>query len=220
MDILDELKARDRERWLAMLWAPAGVRAALAAIMAFDHEQERVVAELSEPLLAEIRLAWWRERLTELAQGGTPPAEPLLRALARHARPAGVDLAALATLEDALLPLLTGAPVDLADIAAARGRVLAAAAAQASATAPAPEAAARIALARFLRRPWGRAAASVEQGLGALQAQPADFETGPVRPGPLAGLDRLARADLAAFRAGRPLARPASPIRQIRLALF
>jgi phytoene synthase len=213
------LRAADREPWLALLWAPAPLRPPLAAVLALDLELERVVATLAEPLLAEIRLAWWRERLAGLARGEAPPAQPLLRVLAAYAGPAGVDFVALAALEDSLLPLLGEADPDLATIAAWRGDALARALGPllGTGTGAAP-ALARVAMARFARRPW-RNAARVARGLAAWRDGPAaGFESGGTPPRPLAGLDALARADLAALRGGQPLARAAGPFRQLALA--
>jgi phytoene synthase len=68
-----------------------------------------VVATSSEPRLAAIRLAWWRERLEELERG-KPPAEPRLIAVAEHLLPRGVAGKELSRLEDAWLPLLEPFP--------------------------------------------------------------------------------------------------------------
>ena len=99
-----ELKARDRDRWLACLYAPAAARPGLMALFALDCELAQLVATTTDPMLGEIRLAWWRERLTEL-DDGKAPAQPLLKALLAHALPA-VSGADLAGLEDRWLGLL------------------------------------------------------------------------------------------------------------------
>lgn len=94
--IADELKQRDREAWLACLYAAAPARPALVALLALDAELAHVVAATTEPLLGEIKLAWWRDRLTELDHGPAP-AQPLLQALQSRVLPrlSGADLAAL-----------------------------------------------------------------------------------------------------------------------------
>ena len=57
-----------------------------------------VVARASEPALAAIKLAWWRERLEELDQGKIP-AEPRLQAVALELLTRGISGAEVAGLE-------------------------------------------------------------------------------------------------------------------------
>jgi phytoene synthase len=221
--LLADLKRRDPERWITALWAPARMRPLLAAVFLLDLELERVVAEAGEPLVAEIRLAWWRERLVDLADGKAPPAQPLLMMLGGKAPSAGVDLRTLAGLEDALWPLLGDGPFDLAAMARARGRLLAGAlcALSGASLVPAAEAAgARVALSRFARRPWGRAQPAVSAGLEAWRGTAPQQRVGDERQVPrvLAALDALAARDLVAVRAGKPFERPSSAGRQIMIA--
>jgi len=68
-----------------------------------------VVATSSDSRLGAIRLAWWRERLGEL-DGGDPPSEPRLKAVARELIPRNVSGHELSNLEDAWLPLLEPFP--------------------------------------------------------------------------------------------------------------
>lgn len=58
-----------------------------------------VVVRSTEPRLGAIKLAWWRERLEELDQGGAPPAEPRLRAVAAELLPRGIRGSEMADLE-------------------------------------------------------------------------------------------------------------------------
>jgi phytoene synthase len=84
-----------------------------------------VVSSTTEPALGAIRLAWWRERLEELDQGGVP-AEPRLRAIARQLLGRGITGAELSKLEDAWLPLLQPFPWggEVAEGLKLRGRIL------------------------------------------------------------------------------------------------
>jgi phytoene synthase len=50
-------------------------------------------------MISRIKLAWWSEALERL-DGGPAPAEPVLRELADHVLPAGVDGAELAAMEE------------------------------------------------------------------------------------------------------------------------
>lgn len=53
---------RDEYR-LALAFAPRDARAPLAALFAFDELIERVVRTSREPMLGQLKLAWWREEL-------------------------------------------------------------------------------------------------------------------------------------------------------------
>ena len=221
--LLADLKARDRERYLSILWAPAAARPALIAIHAYDLEQMRVVADAREPMLAEIRLAWWREQLELLSAGRLAPPQPLLRALRQEARPRGVDLGALSQIEDAFLPLLTEGALDPLAMAEGRGRPLFQALATACLGRPlstgqadsAARAGTRWALAQLWRGGWGQADARLSSLI------PPDFPPAPEDPLPLPllQLDRLAADDWKRLEAGKPLARRAGTGRQWRMAL-
>jgi phytoene synthase len=221
--LTEDLKTRDRERWLSILWAPADARAALVALHAHDLEQQRVVAEAREPMLAEIRLAWWREQLEHLSAGKLAPPQPILRALRHDARARGADLTDLARIEEGFLPLLTEGRLEALSMAAARGGPLFRALATVIWGRPLsnPEATAatcagtRWALARLWRGGWGQA----EARLAGMDPPPfPSAPSGPLPP-PLRALDQLAADDWARLEKGRPLAVPASPARQIRMAL-
>ena len=68
-----------------------------------------VVAKATEPALASIKLAWWRERLEELDKGKVP-AEPRLRAVAKELLGRGVSGAQLAPIEEGWAVLLQDKP--------------------------------------------------------------------------------------------------------------
>lgn len=71
----------DRERYLAALFAPAGRRDALFALLAFNLETAKTAEVVSEPLLGEIRLQWWRDAVDGI-YGGSVREHPVLAALA------------------------------------------------------------------------------------------------------------------------------------------
>ena len=95
----------DPERLLAFSYAPRERRAALAALFALDDALGRVLRTTREPMVGQMRLAWWREALERLDRGQVP-AEPVLQALAAAVLPLGVTGAALAALIDGWEPLL------------------------------------------------------------------------------------------------------------------
>lgn len=66
---LAELRAGDRDRYLAALAAPSSQRDALAILGAFNLELARVADTVSEEMLGFIRLQWWREALDEIESG-------------------------------------------------------------------------------------------------------------------------------------------------------
>ena len=115
----DLVRDRDRDRFIATLWAPAAARAGLLALHALDLEMLAVVRTTTEPMVGAIRLAWWRERLEGL-DAGQVPAQPVLQALAANVLPAGVTGASLTGLEDAMLALLSD-PHDHAGYVGQRG---------------------------------------------------------------------------------------------------
>ncbi len=63
------VKAHDPDRYLTALFAPRKRRAHLTALYAFNLEIAQIREHVSEPLLGEIRLQWWRETIDGLYQG-------------------------------------------------------------------------------------------------------------------------------------------------------
>jgi len=76
-----ELRAGDRDRFLATLFAPQKHRRALAALYAFDLELGRVREMAREPLPGELRLQWWRDAVAGGAGNDEARAHPVVAAL-------------------------------------------------------------------------------------------------------------------------------------------
>jgi 15-cis-phytoene synthase len=72
------LRRDDRDRWLASLFVPPELRRHIHALYAFSLEIARVREIVSEPLLGEIRLQWWRDALEG---AGEAKANPVAAAL-------------------------------------------------------------------------------------------------------------------------------------------
>lgn len=213
-DCATMVRERDRDRYLATLYAPTAHRPALFALYALDIELAAVVDTTTEPMLGQIRLAWWREQLQAL-DAGAVPAQPTLAALAAELLPRGISAASLEPLEDASLALFDD---DLEGHATARAalfdtalRVLVAS----------PDAALTEAV-RTLGAGW----ALVEAGRQGRALTPAHLDRAtaalaprraPAAARPLFALAALARADLAALRQGQALPPRGSPGRQARL---
>jgi len=207
----------DPDRHLILAYAPAAKRPALEALWRLDVTLGAILSRGREPMVARIRLAWWRETL-EALDATSPPPEPVLRALAEHVLPAGVTGPALAAMEEGWGVLLAEGPLDgeaLRLYAEQRGGLLFRHSARLlgaeAAVAPADARWALVDLARHSAKPE-EAAAALEMA-GRIAPDPAWPK--PLRP--LAMLSLLARRDLA--RAG-PLERQGSPARMLRLAAY
>jgi 15-cis-phytoene synthase len=88
----DLVRAADKDRFLASLFAPEQHRGALMALYAFAIEVARVRDAAREPLPGEIRLQWWREVLLGERGGeasANPVASALMTTIGRYALPAG-----------------------------------------------------------------------------------------------------------------------------------
>jgi len=72
---------QDRERFLSAMTAPPDRREALFALYAFNHEISKTAGVVSEPMLGQIRLQWWREAIEE-CYAGTPRRHAVVTSLA------------------------------------------------------------------------------------------------------------------------------------------
>jgi phytoene synthase len=87
--VMEAVRAVDRDRYLATLYAPEAKRFGLFAIYAFNAEIAAVRDRIREPLPGEVRLQWWRDLLDGRgAAEGHPVAEALIAAIREHALPA------------------------------------------------------------------------------------------------------------------------------------
>jgi phytoene synthase len=116
----------DRDRILALSYVNGRVRPALEALWRLDAALAAVLSSGRDPLLSQIKLAWWRDAL-EALDSAPPPAEPALEAVARHVLPRGISGAELAGMERGWTLLLTPDPLtpeELGTYASARGGLL------------------------------------------------------------------------------------------------
>ncbi len=86
-------RRHDRPHYLAALFLPAPARDRAFASIAFNHELSRISHVVSEPLLGEMRLQWWRDAVTAPAA----PDHPVLQAIAAT----GADRTILGSMIDA-----------------------------------------------------------------------------------------------------------------------
>ena len=115
--ILNELAIPRR---FAAAYAPRGAKPLWVGLLALDARLARTAQSASEPQLAQIKLAWWRDRLAE-APEFRPKGEPLLALLGQWR---GED-AALSDLVDAW-ERTVGEPDAPQAVAAARAGAIAA----------------------------------------------------------------------------------------------
>ena len=135
-------RASDYDRYLSALFAPAGSREALFALIAFNHEIARIPEAVSEPMLGRIRLQWWREVLDAAYAGEPTRRHEVAVPLAEAIETCGLDRAPFEQLLDAReSDLEAGGHPDIASLeryAAATGGALAALMLQASGTVAEP----------------------------------------------------------------------------------
>jgi phytoene synthase len=204
----------DADRTLALSYVPARRRAGVEALWRLDAALGAVLAGGREPLISQIKLAWWREALEKLDREKAP-AEPVLQAVAEHVLPV-VSGGDLSQLEQGWAVLLGDAPLTTAELGAyaERGRLLFRYSAlllggrPGSETEQAGEVWALMDLARHSGEPDATAAAA------AAGERPEDGERWPVPLRPLGMLYHLARRD--SERGLEPQGSPARMLRMLR----
>jgi phytoene synthase len=82
----DIVRARDPDRYLSDLFAPAGARPHLFALHAFALEVADIRRKVSDPTLGEVRLKWWEAALRG-DHGGSPVASALAATIAQFNLP-------------------------------------------------------------------------------------------------------------------------------------
>ena len=120
--------AADPALTLALAYAPRDARPVFDDLFALDRRLADAVRQASEPIIAQLKLAWWRDRFAQ-DRSDWPKGEPLLARLAAW----DADVSQLASLVDGWEALLAEGPLtDEAIMAFGEGRahawVLAAAA--------------------------------------------------------------------------------------------
>jgi 15-cis-phytoene synthase len=86
------VKRGDPDRFLATMAAPAPARAVLFPLYAFNLEVARAPWMASEPIMAEMRLQFWRDVAADMAAGNPPRAHEVVAPLAAALPPECGDL--------------------------------------------------------------------------------------------------------------------------------
>lgn len=206
------------EAELALAWSPPLVRSALAAAFRLDRRLGRIVARTTEPMLGQMRLAWWREALGKPVVD-RPRGDPVLDAIGGSW--VGYE-AALTAMVDGWEVLVTSTAFDRAAIEAFGAQRSAFFGVLGGNLAPA--AAERVAVAGF-RWAMADAASSVSDAGERAELIASGLErNGPAgrMPRPLRGLAVLdALAVRALQRGGRPMMEGrGAPLVAMRAAIF
>ena len=94
------VRRADYDRYLAALFAPATMRPHLFALYAFNYEVAKTAGSVSQPVMGQIRLQWWREAVEEIYAGRARNHE-VVRALAETAQARDLPRALLDEMIDA-----------------------------------------------------------------------------------------------------------------------
>lgn len=80
-----EVRRHDPDRWLTALFVPDARRPALLALYAFNAEIARARESVTQPMIGQIRLQWWREAWDGITLD-RPRQQPVVQALHTHLR--------------------------------------------------------------------------------------------------------------------------------------
>jgi phytoene synthase len=110
------VRRQDPDRFLTALFAPPEPREALLLLYGFNIEIAKTREVVTEPIIGQIRLQWWRDAIEGIYAGKVLP-HPLVRglasAIARHALEAGCFERLIAAREQ---DLAEEGPADLAGL--------------------------------------------------------------------------------------------------------
>lgn len=123
---MQDFQYLDPDVQLAMAYAPSATRDSIAVLFMLDDALASTLRATREPLLARIRLSWWRENLEAMASGAAPPQEPLFQSMVKLSFSPEM-LSHLARMTEGWDVLLDGLPLStpaLRDYARLRGRSL------------------------------------------------------------------------------------------------
>ena len=98
-----DVKHHDHDRWLTVHYAPARARPSLISLLAFDMALARIAGAVREPMIGEVRLAWWRDQVGILWSGRAASGHPVLEALTTHAVSGSVPLALMEEMIEAYI---------------------------------------------------------------------------------------------------------------------
>ncbi|RMF34657.1 MAG: phytoene synthase [Alphaproteobacteria bacterium] len=107
----DLVRRGDPDRFLSAMAAPPAGRARLLALYAFVLEIARAAWSPREPLIARMRLQFWRDALGEMQQGAPPRRHPVLQALVQSLAGSGIGAERLSPIVEARMWDVEAAPM-------------------------------------------------------------------------------------------------------------
>ena len=114
LDLDAQVRAADIDRWLASRFvADESARADLIALYAFEAELMAIPSRVTQPMLAEMRYAWWRDQMDGVFSGQPRKGHPVLEALTGAVERRGLERAPLDALIEAHIDRVHGEPHDL-----------------------------------------------------------------------------------------------------------
>ena len=102
------MRRHDHDRFQTALFAPVARREALFALYAFNYEIARVRESVTQPILGQMRLQWWRENIAAAFAGAPVRHHPVVEALTMTIRD-------LALSRDHFERMIDARETDLAD---------------------------------------------------------------------------------------------------------
>jgi phytoene synthase len=109
-----QVRAADGDRWLSSRFvADEARRADLIVLYALEAELMAIPTRVTQPLLAEMRYAWWREQMDGVFAGVARRGHPVLEALTEVVGRHGLSRAPFDALIEAHIDRVHGRPHDL-----------------------------------------------------------------------------------------------------------
>ena len=113
-DLDTQVRAADPDRWLSSRFVgDAAARADLIALYAFEAELLTIPTRVTQPLLAEMRYAWWREQMDGVFAGVPRKGHPVLEALTLAVSRRALDRVPFEALIEAHIGRVHSEPHDL-----------------------------------------------------------------------------------------------------------
>jgi phytoene synthase len=109
-DASSQARRLDEDRWLASRFASRVARDRLTALYAVTAEIARAADGVAEPMLAQMRLTWWRSALEAMLEGRETAQPPSVRELAIVQQSVGFDRSLMLGLADARIQEIGAAP--------------------------------------------------------------------------------------------------------------